>query len=377
MNKRSTVLVGLGLLLLLTAFTQSITPQATLEGLFTRETLEQGWFSDAFLAALPLTQLEALSAQVKLVGGALQQVAGASNPFTLQFVAAQTTAEITLDNADRISGLLIQPLIPRVDTLDAAIEQFAALPGEVSVLVEADGEELAALNTDASLAIGSAFKLAILTALQGQIDAGEHDWDEVVALDPALKSLPGGMIQDWPNGSPLTIHTLATLMISISDNTATDVLLHLVGREVVEEYAGDNRPLLSTKELFKLKATPNADLLEQYLADDEAEKRAVLDQLIDLPLPAPADMPSGLTLDVEWFFTAVELCDLMAQVQDLDLMSVSLGVANPAEWSHSDDNPNDNWRVYRHHRAHANRDNNRDGCADNACAPRFHPCAPF
>lgn len=309
-------------------------PQAALERLFTRDTIEQSWFSDAFLAAVPLTQMEALLAQVKQAGGALQQVAGASNPFTLRFVAAQTTAEITLDRAGRIIGLFIQPLIPRIDTLDAAIEQFAALPGEVSVLIREDGKELAALNADAALAIGSAFKLAILTALREQIEAGDYRWDEVVTLDPTLKSLPGGMIQDWPDGSPLTIHTLATLMISISDNTATDTLLHRVGREVVEEYAGDNRPLLSTQEIFKLKAWPNADLLEQYLAGDEAEKRAVLEQLTALPLPVPADMSSTPTLDVEWFFTPGELCDLMAQVQDLDLMTVNPGVANPAEWAH-------------------------------------------
>lgn len=312
----------------------ALTPQAALERLFTRETIEETWFSDAFLATVPLTQIEALLAQVKQAGGALQQVAGASNPFTLRFAAAQTTAEITLDNAGRIIGLFIQPLIPRMDTLDAAIEQFAALPGDVSVLVREDGEELATLNADDALAIGSAFKLAILTALREQIDAGEHSWDEVVTLDPVLKSLPGGMIQDWPDDSPLTIHTLATLMISISDNTATDILLHLVGREAVEEYAGDNQPLLSTKELFKLKATPNADLLDAYLAGDEAAKRAVLAALADLPLPAPADMPSTPTLDVEWFFTPGELCDLMAQVQDLELMTVSPGVANPAEWAH-------------------------------------------
>lgn len=310
-----------------------LTPQAALERLFTHETIEESWFSDAFLAAVPLTQIEGLIAQVKQAGGALQQVAGGSNPFTLRFVAAQTTAQITLDNEGRIIGLFMQPLIPRVDTLDAAIEQFAALPGDVSVLVREDGEELAALNADEALAIGSAFKLAILTALRAQIDAGEHRWDEVVTLEPTLKSLPGGMIQDWPDGSPLTIHTLATLMISISDNTATDTLLQLVGREVVEEYAGDNRPLLSTKELFKLKATPNADLLESYLAGDEAGKRAVLETLADHPLPAPTDMPSTPTLDVEWFFTPGELCELIAGVQDLELMTVSPGVANPAEWA--------------------------------------------
>lgn len=310
-----------------------ITPQAALERLFTGDTIEEAWFNDAFLAQVSPAQIEAVLAQLTGAVGAFQQVEGEASPFIVRFVNGQTTAEITLDSAGRIAGLFLQPAIPSIESLDAAIEQLAALPGTVSVLVLEDGEELATLNADKALAIGSAFKLAILTALREQIEAGEHSWDEVVTLEPALKSLPGGMIQNWPDGSPLTIHTLATLMISISDNTATDILLHLVGREVVEEYAGDNRPLLSTQELFKLKATANADLLEQYLAEDEAAQRAVLTALTGLPLPAFADLPSAPTLAIEWFFTPSELCDLMAQVQALDLMTVNPGVANPAEWA--------------------------------------------
>ena len=41
-------------------------------------------------------------------------------------------------------------------------------------------------------------------------------------------------MQDWPPGAAVTVETLATLMISVSDNTATDTLIRLVGRERVE-----------------------------------------------------------------------------------------------------------------------------------------------
>lgn len=47
------------------------------------------------------------------------------------------------------------------------------------------------------------------------------------------KSLPGGILQNWPKGAPLTLHTLAGLMISQSDNTAADTLLEILGRDVV------------------------------------------------------------------------------------------------------------------------------------------------
>ena len=43
------------------------------------------------------------------------------------------------------------------------------------------------------------------------------------------------MAQDWPKGAPVTLHTLATLMISISDNTATDQLIAIVGRDAIAE----------------------------------------------------------------------------------------------------------------------------------------------
>ena len=113
---------------------------------------------------------------------------------------------------------------------------FARLPGQTSIAVARLGEGapvmLAGHEPDRALAIGSTFKLFILAELSRQIRAGERRWSDVVPLD--RRSIPSGMLQNWPPGSPLTLHSLAALMISISDNSATDVLLRTLGRGNVE-----------------------------------------------------------------------------------------------------------------------------------------------
>src|SRR6185436_20311127 len=121
---------------------------------------------------------------------------------------------------------------------------------------------LASLEPEQPLAIGSAFKLFILAELNRQIGAGQRHWSDVVALD--RRSIPSGTLQTWPPGSPVTLHTLAALMISVSDNSAADMLLHLLGRENVERMMGTlgvssaarNRPLISTVEMGAIKTGP-------------------------------------------------------------------------------------------------------------------------
>jgi len=72
----------------------------------------------------------------------------------------------------------------------------------VSLLITADGKETDSIAPDDKMAVGSAFKLAILAALDDQIAAGKHRWDEVVTLQHDWKSLPSGELQNWPDGTP-------------------------------------------------------------------------------------------------------------------------------------------------------------------------------
>ena len=60
-----------------------------------------------------------------------------------------------------------------------------------------------------------------------------------------LDSLPSGTTQDEPPGTGLPVRELALRMIAMSDNTATDHLIDLVGRDAA--YLGDPHPARVTR----------------------------------------------------------------------------------------------------------------------------------
>lgn len=311
-----------------------ITPAAALERLLTAEALEAEWFTPEFLAELPLGQTQAIVRQITAGLGQLQAIEGSGMQYQAIFDNGVLPTQILLDGQGRIAGIFFSPPRPKVSGLEDALAPFHELPGQVSVIVMGNGAELAALNPDEPLGVGSAFKLAVLAILRHQIETGQRAWTDVVELEEAWLSLPSGLLQDWPVGSPFTLHTLAGLMISLSDNTATDALIHVLGRETIEAITPRNRPLLTTRELFMLKHVGNEDVLEQYRAADEAGRRAVLAAAADRSLPTPDLWTSPRALDVEWFFTTREMCTLMSVVYDLPLMSISPGPADPEDWAH-------------------------------------------
>jgi beta-lactamase class A len=222
----------------------------------------------------------------------------------------------------------------RAVPLEDSIKPFSQLPGKVALVVIDGGKTRASLNPDQPLAVGSAFKLAIITALNSEIAVRKHQWDQVVLLNPAWKSLPSGVLRNWPDQTPLTLATLANQMISISDNTAADALLSIAGRDNVEAVAPRNRPFLSTREAFTLKDPANAALLTRYRAADPAGRRALLPAIDKLPLPDVAIFAPGkpVASDIEWFFTPVELCTLIEGVRGLGAMQINPGVAAKKDW---------------------------------------------
>lgn len=214
------------------------------------------------------------------------------------------------------------PAAAPVDPIEAVVEEFRTLPGSVSFRLEGlgpSGRVLGELNPGLQLGIGSTFKLYILAALSED----RRPWDEVVRLKSELMSFPSGILHRAAPGSPMTVWGLAGLMISLSDNTATDHLLQHAGRRRVEEIMaltghsqpGRNRPMLSTLELFKLKAVE--PLRARYEAADEAGRRSLLDgDVAALPRKVVSDKLADWTKPIaietaEWFASAADLCRLM------------------------------------------------------------------
>ncbi|WP_017750147.1 serine hydrolase [Scytonema hofmannii] len=313
---------------------QSISSKAALEKLFISKKIKSEWFTSEFLAQVSIAQIRQIIAGLKKQLGNYQGIQNNAKDYLVLFSQASVPTKIVLNTKGQISGLLFQPPQAKVISLEKAIAQFKALPGQVSFLVQENKTTKAALNTTTPLAVGSAFKLAVLQALKSEIASGKRTWKDIVQLQPSEKSLPSGMLQTWPDGSYLTVQTLAALMISMSDNTATDVLINLLGRQEIESVSPRNRPFLTTREIFILKGFRNRDLLKRYQTSNESQRRAILKDIVNKPLPDVNEFvgTNPVALDVEWFFTAEELCKLMGQVADLPLMSINPGVANAENW---------------------------------------------
>ncbi|MEM1330724.1 MAG: serine hydrolase [Planctomycetota bacterium] len=261
---------------------------------------------------------------------------------------------LSIDGNGRLDGVLFRPA-PEFDadtprTWQAVSDRVSNWDGTGSLgvyrLDDGGPTELLAVNEDERLAIGSAFKLWVLLALAEKIEAGEADWADTIPIRPEAKSLPSGTMQNLEDGTERDLATFAELMISISDNTATDHLIDFVGRERVEEVMARmhgaperNRPFLKTREMFTVKFPPEPDpglgLRERYLAAGEDERRRMLEEEVpglEVHLPAvmvwtTAKKPVEIDT-LEWFATPLELARVMAA---LDAMCRKDGMAPLAQ----------------------------------------------
>lgn len=298
------------------------------------------YFAPSFLTAVPPAQIGAVFADFHQRLGPCTGVEvdgqpsadGFSAKYTLSFDEFTVPLSLTVDPVapHLIVGLWLGNPVPRTDGLTAITRELSELPGKVSFRVvrlpEQGGDEdvLAEWNPDVPLAIGSAFKLYVFSELVRSVKQGERDWEDVVRLDSEALSLPSGQLHTWPPGAPLTLHSLAALMISQSDNTATDQLLRVLGRERVEammpvtghQSPSRNRPFLTTAELFKLKGEPTGEVSRTYLSSGEAERRKFLETAVARiprsglrPLVRPQQIDS-----LEWFASSADLCRLMAWI---------------------------------------------------------------
>ncbi|MEL7243101.1 MAG: serine hydrolase [Cyanobacteria bacterium J06573_2] len=310
-----------------------MTPEAVLEKIFTSEDVKAEWFAPYFLTQVPITQIEFLVNDIKKQLGSYQKIDQDGNDYIVDFSQGSVSTKITLNNQGQILGLWLQPSF-KTSSLSDAIAEFEKLPGQVSFLVKEDSEIIADFNGRTSLGVGSAFKLAVLKTLKQQIASGKKSWSDTVTLKNEDKSLPSGILQTWPEDSQLTLQTLATLMISMSDNTATDILIKQVGRESIESISSNqNIPFITTRELYSLKASQNSKLLQRYRKGDVKQRREILTEIANQPLPDVNDfITNPNALDIEWFYNAEELCELIEEVADLPLMSINPGIANPKDW---------------------------------------------
>ncbi|MEO7814646.1 MAG: serine hydrolase [Sphingomicrobium sp.] len=78
--------------------------------------------------------------------------------------------------------------------------------------------------------MASTVKVAVAVMYLAEVDAGRRSLDKMIALNEALRSGSDGIGQDLPHpGVSLSAANLIHLMLTLSDNTATDVLINELG----------------------------------------------------------------------------------------------------------------------------------------------------
>ena len=304
-------------------------PGKTLTEIYNSGQLQEKLFSDRFLQQVPIEQLTTILQDMRRKFGHALRSEGKAGSYQIITEQYRIPATLILNQEHQISGLLLKPAIPKLKAPEAFLARLKELPGKTALLLTKNGTPVIQHNAKQPLAVGSAFKLAVLVALQNKIRAGKARWSDVIILKEHHLSLPSGILQDMPPGAPLTLHTLASLMIAQSDNTATDALMHHLKRSTVEAVSG-LRPMLTTREMFQLKAD-NASY-DVYANADLNGQRALLERLANRPPPQIAKLHNKLRPREEWYIPLTSICGWLKDVRKLDLMRINPGLATQKHW---------------------------------------------
>lgn len=290
-------------------------------------------FAESFMQKVSASQLLDVVAQINQTTGMCTgtKIVSKQGPFAAKAEAMTKngySVPILINVAStypfRIEGLYLQTPVRTGGSLESVVEGFKELKGLTSLhIVNLNNDDVvASYNAEMVLPIGSAFKLYVLGELVRSIADGEHAWHEVVNLDSSLYSLPSGTLHTWPNGSPITLHSLATLMISVSDNTATDALINVLNPNKVEAIQsrmghrtpGRNSPFLSTSDLFRLKYYDRGSLGSKYARSNRPTRLDMLNgEVRTKSLDSINLVATPVLVDsVEWFATTKDMVQAMS-----------------------------------------------------------------
>ena len=113
------------------------------------------------------------------------------------------------------------------------MERVRQTPGKVGVYYRPLAGEAVGFNEDLPLIAASVIKLPVMVEAVRCIEVGELDPDERVTVPPEAKLPSCGALTYLHDGLTVTAMDLITLMIILSDNTATNLLIDRLDMEAV------------------------------------------------------------------------------------------------------------------------------------------------
>ncbi len=130
--------------------------------------------------------------------------------------------------------------VGRILMRDSIVKKLEGLPGRVSFLYEnlATGDK-ASYKEDEPMMAASVIKLFVMAAAFDRIEKGLLDRSEMIGVRREECVPSCGALTYLHDGILVTVMDLITLMIIFSDNTATNLLIDLLGMEQINGFIKD------------------------------------------------------------------------------------------------------------------------------------------
>ncbi len=113
-------------------------------------------------------------------------------------------------------------------------------PGNVGIMVEDLATGLSSsVNADAQMPAASTIKIPVMVEVFKCLQHGDFDLNRIVTLQQSDRDWGWGDLADARRGARYTVSKLLSLMITESDNTATNMLIRLVGRRAINREMAD------------------------------------------------------------------------------------------------------------------------------------------
>lgn len=148
---------------------------------------------------------------------------------------------------------MVKPVTSIVDAIRALLEGFSGTAGVWARSLDT-GEEIA-WQADESFPAASTIKVPILCEVFRQAGEGRFALTDTRMLTADDQVGGSGILKDLTPGLALTVKDLATLMIVISDNTATNMLIDLAGLDAVNVLC-ERLGLRGTRLEFRVQRAP-------------------------------------------------------------------------------------------------------------------------
>lgn len=138
-------------------------------------------------------------------------------------------------------GLPIGHFEPKIEltTLSRRWRELSSQEPDIEAsgfMIVLDDGSFAQINADRPMPAASSIKTPILLVTLEQIDAGNLHWNEPLALTKELVGGGAGWMATRPLGSRFPTYEVATEMIRISDNSATNILINRIGgKEIINK----------------------------------------------------------------------------------------------------------------------------------------------